>query len=113
MVGEYWSYNLPSLSWYVANTGGGMHLIDAPLHHNLHLASRSGGHCDMGRLLDGSLMQTMPLLAVTLVENHDTQLLREPITTNGDGWAEWRCPAGSVSVWVEEAALAEMDIAEP
>lgn len=240
VVGEYWSYNLPSLSWYVANTGGRMHLFDAPLHHNFHVASRSGGNFDMRRLLDGSLMQTMPLLAVTLVENHDTQPLqslesvvepwfkplayafillrdqgypcifhadyygahykgqkggqgpefeiwmpshrflidrfllarthcsygpqydyldhfntigwtrlgspghpramavlmsdgpagskwmevgkrhtvfrdltghiREPITTNGDGWAEWRCPGGSLSVWIEEAALVEMAI---
>lgn len=113
VVGEDWNCNLPCLSWYVANTSGRMHLFDAPQHHNVHLASRSGGHYYMGRLLDGSLMQTMPLLAVTLMENHDTQPLREPITTNGDGWAEWRCPAGSVSVWVEEAALAEIDIAEP
>ena len=240
VVGEYWSYNLPSLSWYAANTGGRMHLFDAPLHQNFHVASRSGGAFDMARLLDSSLMQTMPLLAVTLVENHDTQPLqslesvvepwfkplayavillrdqgypcifhadyygahykgqkggqgpeheiwlpshrflidrfllarthccygpqydyidhfntigwtrlgtpghpramavlmsdgpagskwmevgkantvfrdltghiREPITTNGDGWAEWRCPGGSVSVWVEEEALGEMGI---
>jgi alpha-amylase len=36
--------------------------------------------------------------------------IREAITTNGDGWAEWRCPGGSVSVWIEEAALAEMGV---
>jgi alpha-amylase len=240
VVGEYWTYDLPALSWYAANTGGRMHLFDAPLHRNFHVASISGGHYDMRRLLDGSLMQTMPLLAVTLVDNHDTQPLqsmesvvegwfkplayafillrdqgypclfyadyygahyksskgndgpeyeiwltshrflidrfllarkhcsygpqydyidhvntigwtrlgtpghpramavllsdgpagnkwmevgkrntsfrdltghiREAITTNGDGWAEWRCPGGSVSVWIEEAALAEMGV---
>ncbi|MEB3105138.1 MAG: hypothetical protein VKN17_05090 [Cyanobacteriota bacterium] len=27
-----------------------------------------------------------------------------------DGWAEWRCPGGSVSVWVEEAALGELGV---
>lgn len=246
VVGEYWSDNLASLSWYAANSGGRMHLFDAPLHYNFHVASRSGGHYDMRRLLDGSLMQTMPLLAVTFVENHDTQPLRslesvveawfkplayavillrdqgypcifhadyygahytdqkesdnqpdrkyeiwlpshrflidrfllarthcsygpqydyfdhfntigwtrlgtpghpramavlmsdgaagskwmevgkthttfrdltghirEPITTNGDGWAEWRCPGGSVSVWVEEAVLPEMGVELP
>jgi alpha-amylase len=36
----------------------------------------------------------------------------EPITTNEDGWAEWRCGGGSVSVWVEEAALLEQDLPE-
>jgi alpha-amylase len=76
VVGEYWSYDLRSLSWYAANTGGRMHLFDAPLHHNFHVASRSHDHYDMRRLLDGTLMQTMPLLAVTFVENHDTQPLR-------------------------------------
>jgi alpha-amylase len=238
VVGEYWTYNIASLHWYAANTGGHMSLFDAPLHLNFHQASRSGGHYDMRRLLDGTLMQQLPLLAVTLVDNHDTQplqalesvveawfkplayaviLLRDqgypcifhadyygadytdskngqdyrivlpshrflidrfllarghcaygpqydyldhvntigwtrlgtpghpralavlmsdgpaghkwmevgkrhtsfrdltghieaPITTNGDGWAEWHCPGGSVSVWVEEAALAEMGV---
>ena len=32
--------------------------------------------------------------------------ISDPITTNADGWAEWRCNGGSVSVWAEEAALA-------
>lgn len=36
--------------------------------------------------------------------------IREPISSNADGWAEWRCPGGSVSVWVEEEALAEMGV---
>ncbi len=238
VVGEYWSYNIESLHWYAANSGGRMSLFDAPLHMNFHQASRSGGNYDMRRLLDGSLMQQLPLLALTLVENHDTQplqslesvveawfkplayaviLLRDQgypcifhadyygaqytdrkdgqdisidlpshrflidrfllarrhcaygpqydyldhfntigwtrlgtpghphsmavlmsdgdagskwmevgkrhtvfrdltghipdtITTNGDGWAEWRCPGGSVSVWVEEALLGELAI---
>ena len=238
VVGEYWTYDLGSLSWYAANSGGKMSLFDAPLHLNFHEASRSGGQYDMPSLLDGTLMQNLPLLAVTLVENHDTQPLqalespvepwfkplayavillrdqgypcifhadyygadyhdsrfgrridirmpshrflidrfllarthwaygrqidyfdhfntigwtrlgserhphtlavllsdgdtgrkwmevgkanttyrdltghiREAITTNADGWAEWRCPGGSVSVWVEQQALAELEI---
>jgi alpha-amylase len=75
-VGEYWSYNLQTLSWYLANTSGRMCLFDAPLHHNFHQASRSGGHYDMRRILDGTLVQIAPTLAVTLVENHDTQPLQ-------------------------------------
>jgi len=76
VVGEYWSNKLESLSWYAANSGGLMSLFDAPLHYNFHAASTSGGQFDMQRLLNGSLMQTMPLLAVTLVDNHDTQPLQ-------------------------------------
>jgi alpha-amylase len=75
-VGEYWTPRLQTLSWYIANTEGRMSLFDAPLQNNFHRASRSGGHFDMRRILDGTLMQNAPLLAVTLVENHDTQPLQ-------------------------------------
>jgi alpha-amylase len=75
-VGEYWTYNLGTLSWYAGNSGGRMNLFDAPLHNNFHKASKAGGHYDMRRILDGTLMKEMPLLAVTLVENHDTQPLQ-------------------------------------
>jgi len=34
---------------------------------------------------------------------HDiTEHIKEIITTNGDGWAEFRCLAGSVSVWIPD-----------
>ena len=75
-VGEYWTYDLGTLSWYAGNTAGRMNLFDAPLHHNFHKASKAGGNYDMRHILDGTLMQEMPLLAVTLVENHDTQPLQ-------------------------------------
>jgi alpha-amylase len=26
----------------------------------------------------------------------------EPVTTNDEGWAEFRCNAGSVSVWIKK-----------
>jgi hypothetical protein len=39
--------------------------------------------------------------------------IREPITTHADGWAKWRCPGGSVSLWVEEAALPERGVVLP
>jgi alpha-amylase len=75
-VGEYWTTNFDTLSWYIANAGGRMSLFDAPLHHHFHVASKSGGHYDMRRILDGTLMKELPLFAVTLVENHDTQPLQ-------------------------------------
>ena len=75
-VGEYWTYDFGTLSWYIGNAGGRLNLFDAPLHHNFHKASKAGGHYDMRRLFDGTLMQELPLFAVTLVENHDTQPLQ-------------------------------------
>ncbi|HEY9648219.1 MAG TPA: alpha-amylase domain-containing protein, partial [Chroococcidiopsis sp.] len=31
-----------------------------------------------------------------------TEHIKEPVTTNPWGWAEFRCPGGSVSVWVQQ-----------
>jgi alpha-amylase len=75
-VGEYWTYDLGTLSWYIGNAGGQLNLFDAPLHNNFHKASRSGGFYDMRTILDGTMMKHLPLFAVTLVENHDTQPLQ-------------------------------------
>ncbi|MDB9528222.1 alpha-amylase [Oscillatoria sp. CS-180] len=75
-VGEYWTYDFGTLSWYIGNSGGRLNLFDAPLHHNFHKASKSGGNYDMRRIFDGTLMKELPLFAVTLVENHDTQPLQ-------------------------------------
>jgi alpha-amylase len=34
---------------------------------------------------------------------HDlTEHIKEPVHTNGDGWGEFRCKDGSVSVWLEQ-----------
>jgi alpha-amylase len=76
IVGEYWTYDLGTLSWYASQSAGKMSLFDAPLHFNFHRASQAGGNFDMRTILDGTLMKEIPLLAVTLVENHDTQPLQ-------------------------------------
>jgi len=77
-VGEYWDpYDIEALHNYIAHTHGKMSLFDAPLHGNFHHASKAGGSYDMRRILDGTLMQQQPALAVTLVENHDTQPLQD------------------------------------
>ncbi|MBD2461493.1 alpha-amylase [Oscillatoria sp. FACHB-1407] len=75
-VGEYWSEDMGSLDWFIRETSGQISLFDVPLHYNFHRASRSGGHYDMRRILDGTLMQKQPTLAVTFVDNHDSQPLQ-------------------------------------
>lgn len=72
-VGEYWSPELADLKHYIDVTGGCMSLFDVPLHMNFFHACNSGGTFDMAHLLDGSLVQSDPMHAVTFVENHDTQ----------------------------------------
>ena len=75
-VAEYWSYNIGELHNWISKTGGRAHLFDAPLHLNFHIASTSGGGYDMRNIKSGTLMEQQPALAVTLVENHDTQPLQ-------------------------------------
>jgi alpha-amylase len=76
MVGEYWLPDIHSLHWYVDSVGGRMMVFDVPLHYNFHYASKAGGHYDMRRILDDTMMQQRPTHAVTFVENHDSQPLQ-------------------------------------
>ncbi len=76
-VAEYWDPDVDKLKGYLASTEYTMSLFDAPLHNNFHEASEAkGGSYDMGSLLKGTLMESNPMNAVTLVENHDTQPLQ-------------------------------------
>ena len=50
--------------------------FDASLHHNLHTASQSGSEFDLRTIFDNTLVQSQPNLAVTVVDNHDTQPLQ-------------------------------------
>lgn len=76
-LGEYWSPNLDTLSWYIAQSGGQMNLFDVPLHYNFSVASKQGNSYDLRKILDNSLVQNLPLFAVTFVANHDSQPLQE------------------------------------
>ncbi|MEM9554179.1 MAG: alpha-amylase [Acidobacteriota bacterium] len=75
-VGEFWSYEISRLHSWLTATGGRAHLFDAPLHLNFFNASNAGGGYDMRSLASGTLMEQQPALAVTLVDNHDTQPLQ-------------------------------------
>ncbi|MBD1393053.1 alpha-amylase [Mucilaginibacter glaciei] len=75
-VGEYWSFEIGDLQKYIDATGGRMSLFDAPLHNAFHVASVKGKDYDLSKIFDNSLVAANPALAVTLVENHDTQPLQ-------------------------------------
>lgn len=75
-VGEYWSYEVEALHYFITLTQGKVALFDAPLHYNFHAASRAGNSYDMRQIFDNTLVQQQPCLAVTLVENHDSQPLQ-------------------------------------
>lgn len=76
-VGEYWApYDLPSMHAYIESTEGRVSLFDAPLQGNFFRASTEKEHFDLRTIFDNTLVQSNPGLAVTLVENHDTQPLQ-------------------------------------
>ncbi len=83
-VAEYWSGNLDELKGYMTATDGMVRLFDAPLHYKLFEASKKGRDFDLRQIFDGTLVQDSPLMAVTFVDNHDSQ------------------PGQSLESWVED-----------
>lgn len=73
-VGEYWTATkLEMMQKYIEETEGRIHLFDAPLHYNFSNASRCWSDYDLRTIFNRTLLSIQPNLAVTFVENHDTQ----------------------------------------
>lgn len=72
-VGEYWNGDLATLDEFVENVGRSIDLFDVPLHYNMHQASCEGSGFDMSAMLSDTLVDHQCDLAVTFVENHDSQ----------------------------------------
>lgn len=72
-VGEYWNRALDSLDGYLSDEDYYVDLFDVPLHYNMVEASEQGENYDLRTILDRTLVKNHPKLAVTFVENHDTQ----------------------------------------
>ncbi len=76
-VGEYWApHDLESLLTYAELTGGRISLFDTCLQANFSIASQSGSNYDLANIFENTLVNVRPELAVTFVENHDTQPLQ-------------------------------------
>ena len=76
-VGEYWApYDLPSMLAYIEASDKRVSLFDAPLQGNFFKASKENETYNLCCIFDDTLVQACPELAVTLVENHDTQPLQ-------------------------------------
>ena len=71
-VGEYWSGDITKLHRYITETEGKISLFDVPLHYNLEAASKNENY-DLSKILEGTLVKENPSMAVTFVDNHDTQ----------------------------------------
>ncbi len=83
-VGEYWSGYFDALDGYLDGVDYNIDLFDSPLHYNFYAASQEGRDFDLGTLLDGSLVESHPTLAVTFVDNHDSQRGSSLESTVGD-----------------------------
>ncbi|MEM8546413.1 MAG: alpha-amylase [Cyanobacteria bacterium P01_H01_bin.119] len=84
-VGEYWSNQTEALHHFIKVTGGDVMLFDAPLHYNFSEASKAGKNYDLRQIFDDTLVKEQPALAVTLVENHDSQPL-QALESVVEGW---------------------------
>ncbi|CAK5272794.1 unnamed protein product, partial [Mycena citricolor] len=73
-VGEFWKDSLDDLETYLNGLGTQFSVFDAPLHYNFKEAGDRGRDYDMRAIWDGTVVQKRPIDAVTLVENHDTQV---------------------------------------
>lgn len=97
-VGEYWNAELYILQNYIQKTERTLSLFDVPFHFNLHHASKSNGTYDMRYLFKNTLVATDPELAVTFVDNHDTQYGQAL-----ESWVlEWFKPAAYALILLRE-----------
>lgn len=99
-VGEYWApYDLPSMIKYIEATDRRVSLFDAPLQGNFFQASKERSDFNLCTIFDNTLVQVDPELAVTLVENHDTQ----PLQSLEQTVDEWFRPLAYALILFREA----------
>ncbi|RZL14724.1 MAG: alpha-amylase [Hymenobacter sp.] len=71
-VSEAWFANLSDLKNYASATGGRTSLFDVPLHYTFKAMSDGNGSWDMRGLQFAGFTESNPTLAVSFVDNHDT-----------------------------------------
>lgn len=76
-IAENWTIkDVEELEEYIQLTNGRTQLFDSLLHHNFYLASTEGKDYNLAGIFDNTLVQRTPLLAITFVDNHDSQPLQ-------------------------------------
>ncbi|ASB49504.1 alpha-amylase [Alkalitalea saponilacus] len=75
-LGEYWSGESEALHNFLDETDGAMMLFDVTLHYNFAAAGKQGRDYDLTKIFENTLVASHPMLAVTLVSNHDSQPLQ-------------------------------------
>lgn len=73
-VGEFWKDSVDSLVAYVEGLGTQFSCFDSCLQANFKEAGEAKENYDLRKIFDNTLVQRRPIDAVTLVDNHDTQV---------------------------------------
>ncbi|MBQ7024549.1 MAG: alpha-amylase [Akkermansia sp.] len=97
-VGEYWKDSAEDLEAYLAAEDYSMDLFDVSLHYNFATASEQGEAFDLRTLRDGTLVMSHPALAVTFVDNHDSQ----PGQSLESTVADWFKPAAYALILLQQ-----------
>jgi alpha-amylase len=98
-VGEYWSGSVEALEGYLEATEDALRLFDVPLHYKFKEAADKGRDFDLRSIFEGTLVGANPIVAVTFVENHDSQpgqALQSPV-------ADWFKPIAYAFILLREA----------
>ena len=73
MFGEYWNADPNQTNHYLYETGYKLDIFDVGLHFNMATASNAGGDYDLRKIFDNTVVSEHPTIAVTFVDNHDSQ----------------------------------------
>ncbi|MDO5717351.1 MAG: alpha-amylase [Tissierellia bacterium] len=71
--GEYWVNDPNQTGHYLYETEYNLDIFDVGLHFNLFNAAVGGGDYDLRKIFDNSVVKEYPTIAVTFVDNHDSQ----------------------------------------
>lgn len=71
--GEYWIADTEVKNKYLYETKYHTDLFDVALHYKMESASKNSADFDMRKIFDNTLVQEHPTIAVTFVDNHDSQ----------------------------------------
>lgn len=84
-MGEYWKSDVQALLQYIDATREMIQLFDVPLHFNFYDASVKGKAFDLRTIFNNTLTKEKPELAISFVDNHDTQPLQS-LQSTVDFW---------------------------
>ena len=76
VIGEYWVHNIQANRLFFERTNNMIPLFDVTLHMNFHKASLKREQYDLRTIFDGTIVKERPDMAITFVDNHDTQPLQ-------------------------------------